>query len=224
MKRHPIDYKAVAREIKRFVPNGQTVAELAASLPKLGVELVTYDKGEFLGHIGDLMTRVYYVLSGRLHLCTEGADGSPLLMFVRAPGSFIGSSAVVLSQRQFPFSVLAYEPCRLLSYDCAKIRQWRQEPESAGLFAELERQSFENFDDVALKCAVLSQYGIANRVLTFLRMRCAHHGSKTIHLDFTMADLASYLGVNASALSRTLNQMKADGRIDYTRRQMTLLD
>ena len=48
-------------------------------------------------------------------------------------------------------------------------------------------------------------------------------GTRTFRLPFTYTDLADYLGVDRSAMTRELKNLKDEGIIEVTNRRITLL-
>lgn len=69
----------------------------------------------------------------------------------------------------------------------------------------------------------LSQKGLRDRVMTYLRILSDKSGSKTVTVNMSRQQLAHYLCVNRSALSYEINQMQRDGLIKLDKKKITLL-
>ena len=70
---------------------------------------------------------------------------------------------------------------------------------------------------------VLSQRSIRERLNAYFKILSTQKNSNTFELPFTISDLADYLSVDRSAMSRELGKMKDEGLIQMERRKVTLL-
>lgn len=71
---------------------------------------------------------------------------------------------------------------------------------------------------------ILTKKTIRDKLLEYLFIEAKKYGSKHIYLPFTYTDLADYLSVDRSALSRELNNLKKDGFIESKGRKITLIN
>jgi len=70
---------------------------------------------------------------------------------------------------------------------------------------------------------ILSKKTIRNRLLEYFNIEANKHGSKYIYLPFNFTDLADYLGVDRSAMSRELSHLKEEKQIEVKGKKITLL-
>ena len=70
---------------------------------------------------------------------------------------------------------------------------------------------------------VLSQRSIRERILCYFEILARQNNSKTFELPFTKSDMADYLSVDRSAMSRELQKMRKDKLIEVSKRKITLL-
>lgn len=70
---------------------------------------------------------------------------------------------------------------------------------------------------------VLSQRSIRERLNTYFEILSSQSGSDTFELPFTITNLADYLSVDRSAMSRELGKMKDEGLIRMKKRKVTRL-
>jgi len=73
------------------------------------------------------------------------------------------------------------------------------------------------------KIDVLSKRTLRERILTYLSLIRERSGSGTFEIGMNQEQLAQYLCVNRSALSKELNQMRKSGLIDYKGNRFTVL-
>lgn len=70
---------------------------------------------------------------------------------------------------------------------------------------------------------ILTQKTIRNKLLEYFTIMSKKKGSKYIYLPFNFTDLADYLAVDRSAMSRELKYLKEEGFIDIKGKKITLL-
>ncbi len=76
---------------------------------------------------------------------------------------------------------------------------------------------------ISRKLLVLSQRTIREKLLAYLAWQKQQHNSNEFVIDFTREELADYLSVNRSALSREISSMVEEGLITTHRSHFTLL-
>lgn len=70
---------------------------------------------------------------------------------------------------------------------------------------------------------ILTKKSIRNKLLEYFSIISKKHGSKYIYLPFNFTDLADYLAVDRSAMSRELKYLKEEGFIEVKGKRITLL-
>lgn len=74
------------------------------------------------------------------------------------------------------------------------------------------------------KMNVLSKRTIREKIMTFLISEASKNGSHKITLNFNRQELADYLCVDRSALSRELGKLKNEGQLDFNSNYFELLN
>lgn len=70
---------------------------------------------------------------------------------------------------------------------------------------------------------ILSNNSIRNKLLTYFKIMSKRNKSKIIYLPFNFTDLADYLSINRSAMTRELKSLKEEGFIEINNRKIKLL-
>lgn len=70
---------------------------------------------------------------------------------------------------------------------------------------------------------ILSKKSIRNKLLEYFKITTTKTGSKNIYLPFSFTELADYLAVDRSAMSRELKNLKDEGFITISKKKITLL-
>ena len=70
---------------------------------------------------------------------------------------------------------------------------------------------------------ILTKNTIRNKLLEYFHIYSKKHGTKYVYLPFTFSDLADYLAVDRSAMSRELKYLKEEGFIEVKGKRITRL-
>lgn len=136
--------------------------------------------------------------------------------------SYCGSSC---SLAQEEIQVVCDTPCQILFLKAARISM----PCSSA--CSCHHQLTQNLLDLISQRAlslsrrveVLSQRTIREKLLCFFGQLAAQAKSPSFLLPFTMVDLADYLSIDRSAMTRELRRMKEDGLLELEKKEVRLL-
>lgn len=71
---------------------------------------------------------------------------------------------------------------------------------------------------------ILSKKTIREKLLCYFDIERNKHGSKFIYLPFSFKDLAAYLAIDRTAMSRELKYLKEEGFIEVNNKKITLIN
>ncbi len=77
--------------------------------------------------------------------------------------------------------------------------------------------------ELSRRVEVLSQRSIREKLMCFFRQISCRSRSASFQLPFTMVDLADYLSVDRSAMTREIRRMKDEGLIQIEKKRVLLL-
>lgn len=183
-----------------------------------------YAKGQFLIEPQQQVNSLGVVLSGKVHMMHLFPEGSYSLMSVLTPGRTLGADLICTRSRISPYHMVAAAGTRVFWLP----RELLVKP---GMLSETYRLtvlnrlltliSHENMKK-EYRLAILSQKGLRERILTYLRMQSARRGETTFAISFSREELAAFLCVNRSALSHELSQMQQEELIQFRKNTFTL--
>ena len=70
---------------------------------------------------------------------------------------------------------------------------------------------------------ILTKKSIRNKILEYLNIMRRKHGSKIVYLPFNFKDLADYLVIDRSAMTREIKYLKEEGFIEVKGKKITIL-
>ena len=80
-----------------------------------------------------------------------------------------------------------------------------------------------SINDKNNRIEILTKKTIRNKLLEYFRIVSQKNKSKNIYLPFTFTDLADYLAIDRSAMTRELKNLKEEGFIEIKNKRITLL-
>ena len=81
----------------------------------------------------------------------------------------------------------------------------------------------EKINEKNNRIEILTKKTIRNKLLEYFKMMTKRSGSKHIYLTLSFTELAEYLAVDRSAMSRELKNLKDEGFIEVKNKKITLL-
>ncbi len=202
---------------------GLTQEEIFSVINCFEGRISTYPKGNEILSMGDKITFIGTLITGKLAIFKEDAEGNRSLLTHLGPGDHF---AEVFAFSGVPFSpvcVLAEEEVQVLLLPkdhflptCAKncsfhsklIQNLLQILSAKSLYLQ-SRMSF------------LGEKTLRKKILSYLQSFFKEEGVP-FTIPFNREQLADYLCVDRSALSRELSNLKKEGLIDYHKNRFTL--
>ena len=80
-----------------------------------------------------------------------------------------------------------------------------------------------SINDKNNRIEILTKKTIRNKLLEYFKIVSTKNKSKNIYLPFTFTDLADYLAIDRSAMTRELKYLKEEGFIEIKNKRITLL-
>ena len=170
------------------------------------------------------VSRFGILLSGKVNITHIFIEGSYSLLSSLRPGDILGADLIFTRSQLSPYHAvtsadtrIAYFPGELAIRPGMLPDRWR---------AELIRQLSVWISNGNIKkeyrLAILSQRGLRERIITYLSMQAARRQTTAFSIPFSREELAAYLCVNRSALSRELSLMQEEGLITFQKNQFHL--
>lgn len=190
--------------------------------PRVGL----FRKGEVIHRAGEPVGELGLILAGGIEAARLLPDGRSVLQAVMGPGEMFGEALASSTVRPSPVQVSARTLTRVLFLD---PRQLISTCGSAcrchmRLIENLMRLLAEKYFAQGERLELLVRKGMREKLACYLLERRERAGADTFSLELDRREMADYLGVDRSAMSRELSRMKAEGLVDYYRGSFRLLD
>lgn len=191
--------------------------EINGMMRCLGARQIDFGTGETVIWAGERVTEVGVILFGTAHSVKTDAQGKSTIVTRLQAGDCTGALLSASKDRKSPVTVRAACGLRLLSIPAAKLLQ----PCSSA--CKRHQRLLRNYVDYIAGLALvlhdrnncLIKASVREKVMTYLTQVSTGDKNTAFQIPFDRAQMAEYLNVERSALSRELSRMKRDGWIDY---------
>lgn len=183
---------------------------LEAALQFFHAQKKTFRRGEYLHRPGEPLLFFGLVLSGNIQVSMDDFDGNHMIMASVTPGITFGESLCYLGKTTSIY-ITSVSDSEVLLMDTLSLKE-DNEPELARRFTAMLAERTLVMND---RIQILSKSTIREKVITLLSQYAMRTEGPEIRLPFSREAMATYLGVNQSALSRELGHMQEEGIIRY---------
>lgn len=180
--------------------------------------------GEHLFRVSDAVDQHLHIIRrGDIKLYQHGRDGGQHIIEFLGPGAWIGLESLNEDQRHA--GAVALTDCEIAAVPYAMLTALLdRQPRSAEAFGQLLSGTIARHQQHA---AMLRSTSAAQRVAQFLlhRLEQAHSAAQDIaraSLPMSRQDIADYLGLTSSTVSRCLSALRRRGWLSMGQRAFTL--
>lgn len=203
---------------------GISEQDIRTALDCLGGIRREYQKDELIFTAGQQAEGVGIVLSGSVYVIQEDFWGNRSILAHVTAGGLFGEAFACAQAEMLPISVLACEKTKILLVDYHRIVS------VCSKSCSFHSRLIENMLQVLAAKNIfltnrmehLSRRTTREKLLSYLSGEAIRQGGAAIQAPFSRQELADYLAVDRSALSRELGRMEADGLLEYSRNAFIL--
>lgn len=199
--------------------------QLASLFDCLAAKTRSCKKDEFIFRSGERAVSVGIVISGSANVIQEDFWGNRVILTHVVPGELFGEAFSCVETESLPISVVAAEASEIMLIDYRKIVTVCSSACTfhSQLIANMMRVLANKNILLTHKMEYVSKRTTREKLLAFLSAQAVEAKSQEITIPFNRQELADYLCVERSALSRVLMEMKDEGLLDYEKNRFTLM-
>lgn len=204
--------------------SGFSIDEVRELLPVLLPEVALHRRGDRIISCG-APARTGLVLEGMITASQEIYGETVHIVEMLEGGDLFCIDAAFSGEGTSPTDLTAECDCRVLFFDLARLFQDGDAESRERLWGNVGRLLADRCIRLLYKTEVLSAKLLRNQIMTFFHLMQRKHGTDSFKIRMSRQQLAQYLCVNRSALSRELNRMQRDGLIQLGRdRRVTIVN
>lgn len=214
----------IIKDVRLF--HGINQDDLVHMLDCLGATARSYKKDDFIWLTGDRISMVGVVLHGQVSVLKEDIHGNRRILATVKPKDVFGEALAFSRIKDSPVTVQALTDTTVLFVNFRRIYSIcsnacafhsRLIQNMLMLIAEKNLVLSEKIDIIGMRTT-------RQKIAAYLLNQRDTQGKATIHIPYDRSELADYLNVNRSALSRELGKMRDEGLVSFHKNTFTLAD
>ena len=215
----------ILQEVNSPLFDGITQEERRDMLSCIGYHIGTFSKGDIVGFEEENVKHVGIVLSGAVDMIKEDFWGNKTMLVRARRDDVFGETFACGSDNLSVVTFLVSEDARILflpfnrvMHSCTMACRFHHR-----LIENMVRVIADKNRDLMRKLEIVSKRTIREKLLTYLSVQAQLQESRYFEIPLGRVELAEYLCVDRSALTRELAKMKEENLIDYDRNCFRIL-
>ena len=216
-----MDYKELG---KKILFQGMTEDEISQCLALLHATEKSYKKGSIILHAGDITDRMGMVLSGSVTVESNDVCGNCTILSHVGPGQYFAETYALLPDEVMLVDVKANEDCKILFVYTGHIlgslptATWKEK-----LVKNLLCISARKNLTLSGRSFHTSPKSARGRLLSYLNTVSLQKHSTEFDIPFDRQQLADYLNLERTNMSKELTRMQKDGIIECRKSHFRLI-
>lgn len=200
---------------KTLLFQGMSAEEIASALVALYAEEKSYDKGQILLHAGSPTDRMGLVLEGSVTIESNDIWGNRTILSHVGQSHFFAETYALLVDEPLLVDVVANENSRILFLRIGNIHMLTDNPASWAVRMTANLLTISSYKNLHLsgRSFHISPKTVRGRVMAYLNTVSLQKQSKEFDIPFDRQQLADYLNLERTALSKELGRMQKEGLI-----------
>ena len=199
--------------------------ELNAMLSCIGYHIGTFKKGDIVAFEGDHLKHIGIIMKGSVDMVKEDLWGNRTMLVRMRKDEMFGETFACGSDSLSVVTFLVSEDAKVLFMPFDRVMH------SCTMACQFHHRLIENMvkiivdknRDLMRKVDVVSKRTIREKLLAYLSIQAQMQNSRYFEISLGRVELAEYLCVDRSAMTRELAKMKEDGLIDYDKNCFRIL-
>ena len=203
---------------------GLTDPEIRSAIEALCAFERTYRKDERILSAGDTTQVMGLVLTGSVTIEHTDLWGRRTILSHAGEGQFFAETYAALPDAVLLVDVRANEDCRILFIRISRLGSLsgRMEPWLLRITQNLLRISMRKNLRLSRRSLHTAPKSARSRIMSYLYAVSLQKHAVSFDIPYDRQQMADYLNLDRTALSKELSRMKADGLIEYRKNHFTL--
>ena len=188
------------------------------------LEAVTrkYEKNKIILSSTKSYDIICLVVSGHVQVVKNDASGNSTVIEDLYDNDIFGSISANISSNDY--EIMTKEKSEIIIIEFDNILSFNNNLNLYNTFIKnLLKVLYNKTQEFNNRIEILTNKSIRDKLLAYFRIMTKNNNTKTIYLPFSYSDLADYLAVNRSAMSREMKSLKEEGLIEVKGKKIKLL-
>lgn len=219
--------------MKKFIPvlkrtkmfSGVGDDEIASMLSCLGARLCKFKKGEYVLRQGEYLNEIIVLTEGRLYIQKDDYWGNRSILGHITVGEMFGEAYAAPESGPLLNDVAAVEDSTVIYFDVKRIMTTC--PSACRFHSMVVQNLFfaisEKNRKLVQKLGHMSKRSTREKLISYLSEEAGRQNSSIFFIPFNRQQLADFLSVDRSAMSKELCKMRDEGMIEFDKNKFKLL-
>ena len=217
--------KDMIQEVKSPLFDGIRPEDRTAMLGCIGYHVGTFQKGDIVAFEAENIRHIGILLSGIVDMVKEDLWGNKTILLRMHKDELFGETFACGEDAMSVVTFVVSEDAKILFLPFDRVMR------SCTMACVFHHRLIENMvriianknRDLIRKVEVVSKRTIREKLLAYLSIQAQTQESRYFEIPFGRVELAEYLCVDRSALTRELAKMRDEGLIDYDKNCFRIL-
>lgn len=183
-----------------------------------------FEKNDIIYHNGDVVTDMGVILEGSVQIESVDYFGNRTILGISNAGDIFAESYACSPDQPLLVDVVARERVKVLFINVPHLFTLsNDDPTVMILLRNLLSVTSKKNVQLSMRIFHSSPKKIRDRLYSYFSEQITLNGSNSFDIPLDRQQLADYLGVDRTALSKELGKMKKDGLINYRKNHFELL-
>ena len=198
--------------------------DIASALARFHARVTEYEKGAVIIHAGDRTRSLALVLEGSVTIQSDDLWGNRTILTMIGAGGLFAETYALLHETLLVDAV-ANTRSEILFLDIAKLYELSktENPWIVPFLSRLLTIAAKKNLTLASRSFDTAPKTVRGRVMSYLNSVALKKHARSFEIPFDRQQLADYLNVERTALSKELGKMKREGLIDFRKNQFAIL-
>ena len=217
-------YMAILKRTRLFAGVGED--EIALLLSCLGARLCEYQKGEYVLRQGEHISDIMIPAEGILHIQKDDYWGNRSILGQVSPGEMFGEAYAFSQSGAILNDIIAIEDSKVIFFDVKRILTTCSA--ACRFHSMVVRNMFfaisEKNRSLVQKLGHMSMRTTREKLISYLSEEAKKQNSSRFTIPFNRQQLADFLSVDRSAMSKELCKMRDEGFLEFKKNQFVLFE
>lgn len=203
---------------------GMTENEIIDALRGLNAITKRYEKGSTILCAGSTTGSMGLVIDGSVTIENNDIWGNRTILGYVGRNDFFAETYGLLSHEPMLVDVVANEDCKIvfLSISILRTGTLKNEVWASKIVRNLLMISMQKNLALSGRSFHISHKTVRGRVMSYLNSESIRKGKMAFNIPFNRQQMADYLNLDRTALSKELGRMKREGLIDFHKNQFQI--
>lgn len=200
--------------------------EITELLHCLGASERTFQKNDVIFRAGSPVNEIGLIESGSVNIVVNLYWGNSIIFGHIGRGEVFAENYAAIPGKELLCDVVATEDTKVIFLKMQNILTTCRKGCSYHnrIIQNMLRISAQNNLNMSSRMMHTASKSLRDRLLSYLSEQALEHGSSQFTIPFNRQQLADYLAVNRSAMSKELSKMQEEGLITYRKNKFILTE